>query len=115
MEEEKKLLKSGCSPDVGKATQFGQPNGNKPMRPQDALTIRHFYSWALNKATEAELIEYRFNKKNPFARREFVRAILESNGKVVDILATITNQAHGLPKQSIEVDDVKRTMIIETK
>lgn len=98
------------TPEIGKDRRFGQPNGNPQAQ---GVTMRHFYAWVLNKASRKELEEYEANPKNPFARVAFVRAVLANDTKRIDSLCAITNQAHGLPKQEVEVNNAPTTLVIK--
>jgi len=87
-----------------KERQFGQPNGN-PICPQNvAVAQREFYKWALQIATEGELQAYLNDPKTPFFRKKFIMAVKASQ-KVGDYL-DITNQIYGLPKQTIDVQNL---------
>lgn len=84
--------------------QFGQPNGN-PICPQNVATQqREFYKWVLQIATEQDLQAYLDDPKTPFFRKRFIAAVKASQ-KVGDYL-DITNQIYGLPKQTIDVQNL---------
>lgn len=103
----------GISPDVGKRTQFGQPGGNKPAPLSVASSMREFYKWCESVATESELKAYRDDTSKPFNRRNYVKALLDCNG--IDDFYKLTNQTHGLPKQTVEQETKISTLIVETK
>lgn len=83
-----------------KAHQFGQPDGNRPCPPQEANSQRRFYAWVESKATAEELEAYMNDETKPAARRRFIQAYM--NAQTVWDFVQITNQTHGMPKQTIE-------------
>ncbi len=99
------MSRGGVRPNFPcKSTQFGQPNGNPICPPRAATAQREFYKWALQIATEEELQAYLNDPKTPFFRKKFIMAVKASQ-KVGDYL-DITNQIYGLPKQTIDVQNL---------
>lgn len=98
-------------PNIGRKTQFGQPNGNPQASTSVAISQREFYRWVETKATLKELKDYADNEKNPAMRRAFVSSALRSK-KMQDFF-DLTNQTHGLPKQQFEIDNVPTTLVIK--
>lgn len=90
--------------------QFGQPDGNKRGNPSVAVGQREFYRWCESEATLEELKAYSLDPTKPYARRMFVMA-LNKCAKIQDFF-DLTNQTHGLPKQTIETVDAP-TIIID--
>lgn len=95
-----------------KRHQFGQPNGNKICPQNIAVNQREFYKWVEQSATLEELNAYADDETKPAIRRNFVRAMLSA--KSVAEHFALTNQVHGLPKQSIEVDNKPTQLTIKT-
>lgn len=95
-----------------RAHQFGQPNGNKQGDGSIAVNQREFYKWVEQSATLEELNAYADDETKPAIRRNFVRAMLSA--KSVAEHFALTNQVHGLPKQSIEVDNKPTQLTIKT-
>lgn len=89
-----------------RAHQFGQPGGNKPLPQSAAIAQRDFYRWVECEATEAELKAYMLDETKPYVRRKFVEAMTRAR-KVEEHFA-LTNQVHGAPKQTIEVQDLPK-------
>lgn len=87
-----------------KNRRFGQPEGN-PICPQHVATQqREFYKWALTKATEKELQDYLNDPKNPYFRKKLIKTIIESAS--VGDFCNLTNQIYGMPKQTIEKQEL---------
>ena len=86
-----------------RAHQFGQPNGNTPQYKAGG-SMRAFYNWCENVATENELNEYVSNETNPKARRKFVAALMNCT-RIQDFFE-LTNQTHGYPKQIVETQEL---------
>lgn len=87
-----------------KNRQFGQPGGN-PICPQHVATQqREFYRWVMTKATEKELQEYLDDSANPYFRKKLIMAVKASE-RVGDF-CELTNQIYGLPKQTIDVQNL---------
>lgn len=86
-----------------RAHWFGQPNGNKPS-PSAGGSMRQFYAWCENAATLEDLKAYANDETKPAARRKFVQALMGCE-RVQDFFE-LTNQTHGQPKQTIEMQDL---------
>lgn len=84
--------------------QFGQPLANRRGDPTAAGRMRAFYDWCENIATVEELKAYAQDESKPAARRRFVQALMKCE-RVQDFF-DLTNQTHGAPKQTIEVQDL---------
>lgn len=89
--------------------QFGQPEGNPPCPLPQARSMREFYRWVENEATQEELQEYANNTEKPYVRRKFVQAMTAAN--TPQDFFDLTNQTHGAPKQVIETVDAPTVII----
>ena len=85
-------------------TQFGGKRGN-PICPQNvAVAQREFYKWVMMKATKGELDAFLKDPDKPHFRKQFIRAFLKS--EQVNDFCSITNQIYGMPKQTIEKQEL---------
>lgn len=91
------------------STSFGQPNGNPRANPSVAVAQREFYRWVETQATEEEIKAYMKDTTKPFARRKFVELYFKSK-RVEEVLA-VTNQTHGMPKQTIGINEAPEISI----
>lgn len=105
-----RVYKSEESKANERAHHFGAPNGNPRGEPRAAVQQREFLKWVEQEATAKELSEYVSNENNPVLRRNLVSLLLAS--KSVGEHFALCNQAHGLPKQSVEIDNKPTTLII---
>lgn len=87
-----------------KAHWFGQEGGNKPYPQKMATAQREFYRWVIQGATQKELESYVKNEGNPFFRRQFILRFKLSES--VNDFLQVTNQVYGLPKQTVEVQEL---------
>ena len=87
-----------------KKHQFGQPDANRRGNSTAASRMRVFYDWCENVATLDELKEYARDDRNPATRRRFVQALMRCV-RVQDFF-DLTNQTHGAPKQTIDVQNL---------
>lgn len=101
-EKERPFLEHYGNPPV--ARRYGEANGNKQGDQRNAQNQRVFYKWAETEATREDLIQYASDEANPYARRAFVRSLLGCD-TLADFLA-LTNQTHGQPKQTLEVQEL---------
>lgn len=101
-EKEKSYLEHWGKPPVAK--RYGQAEGNKQGDSRNATNQREFYRWAETQATQADLLAYATNEENPFARRRFVQSLMNCE-TLADFMA-LTNQTHGQPKQTLEVQEL---------
>lgn len=85
------------------STSFGQPNANPSCSQSIATNQREFYRWAETKATIEELKAYVQDEEKPATRRKFIKALLKCEN-VRDFME-LTNQTHGMPKQTIGITD----------
>ena len=95
---------------ANKDRRFGAPNGNKRCDPTAAVQQREFYRWVESVATEDELKEYVKDKSNPYVRRLYIMKVQKAAS--IRDLHDITNQVHGLPKQTIEMAEPPKIEII---
>ena len=97
----------------GRATQFGQPGGNPPCQGSVAANQREFYRWVESKASEEELNAYAADTTKPALRRNFVKAVLNTiNAGDPGLYFDLTNQTHGLPKQTVEQTSLPEVVIV---
>lgn len=83
---------------------FGAEGGNARCPLSVAREQRLFYKWVLTEATERELQDYLSADDVPYARKKFIKSIL--NAVKVNDFCEITNQIYGIPKQQIEVQNL---------
>ena len=88
---------------------FGQPNANPQYPMSTARAQRDFYRWCETQATLDELKQYVNDETKPAVRRRFISALLGCQN--VRDFFDLTNQTHGLPKQTIETVDVPTVII----
>lgn len=97
----------------GRATQFGQPGGNTPCQGSVAANQREFYRWVESRASEEELKAYAADTTKPALRRNFVSACLNAmNAGDPSLYFDLTNQTHGLPKQTVEQTSLPEVVIV---
>lgn len=86
---------------ANKERRFGAPNGNPTGDHSAAAHQREFYRWVESIASEEELKDYVKDKTKPFTRRLYIQKLIKA--KSIHDIHELTNQAHGLPKQVIEM------------
>lgn len=91
------------------STSYGQPNGNPRGNLTTATNQREFYRWAETKATMEELKSYVQDETKPATRRKFVKALMKCDS--VREFMELTNQTHGMPKQTIGITDAPDIVI----
>jgi hypothetical protein len=97
----------------GRATQFGQPGGNPPCQGSVAANQREFYRWVESRASEEELKADAADKTKPAMRRNFVKAVLNTiNAGDPGLYFDLTNQTHGLPKQTVEQTSLPEVVVV---
>lgn len=101
-EKERPFLEHYGKPPVAK--RFGEAEGNKTGDPSKASNQRQFYKWAETEATQEELLAYAADEANPYARRRFVQSLM--NCETLADFMQLTNQTHGHPKQTLEVQEL---------
>lgn len=101
-EKEKGYMEHWGKPPVSR--QFGKAEGNKAGDSRAATNQREFYRWAETQATQADLLAYATDETNPYARRRFVQSLMNCE-TLADFMA-LTNQTHGQPKQTLEVQEL---------
>ncbi len=100
----KKRYKSRESMEREAETQFGGKRGNKQCPPVVATTIREFYRKAFLKMTQAERDAYIADETKPVFFRDWLR-LMRDTATVQDV-CNITNQIYGMPKQTIEKQEL---------
>lgn len=100
----KKRYKSRESMEREAETHFGGKRGNKRCSPVVATSIREFYRKAFLNMTQAERDEYIANETNPVFFRDWLR-LMRDTATVQDV-CNITNQIYGMPKQTIEKQEL---------
>ena len=106
-------FKSPEAAERERAHQFGQPGGNRQGNPSVAASQREFYRWVESKASEEELKAYAADTTKPALRRNFVKAVLNTiNAGDPGLYFDLTNQTHGLPKQTVEQTSLPEVVVV---